>query len=252
MGYKDKLKQREYNREYHKQNKERVHKRKHYYNILNKTPEELKRIEERRLIKEKKELDYQEAMKNKTTPPPGKTYFTDKRSVNNLKNKFFVAYGDKCKECGESIRGLLTLDHINNNGILSGRHRHKEEYRRAVNHFDDKEFQILCFNCNMRKNRENLRKKGSKNQKTSERIHLKFFELYGNKCVCCGESVKDNLTMDHVKNNGKELRKKNGTGLAEYRVAIKVYDPETYQVLCWNCNLGKQTNKERICPHQKG
>lgn len=214
----------------------------------NKTHEEIARVEEKKRIKEQKEIEYQEAMKQreiKTEKQITRCSLKNKNYMKKLYNDFFIMYGDRCSLCGESVRGFLTLDHINNDA--NGR-RSKEEYRRAVKEYKPDEFQVLCYNCNECKNNDNQRKDGSYSDKYTKQIRSKFREMYGGKCACCGESEPKNLTLDHIKNNGKELRKKNGTGLAEHRVAVKNYDPETYQVLCWNCNIGKHRNKN-TCPH---
>jgi hypothetical protein len=84
----------------------------------------------------------------------------------------------------------------------------------------------------------------------NKNLRKKFFEMYGNKCVCCGESEYIFLTMDHVQNDGNKRRERYGNNnLKEYRTAIKEYQPEIYQVLCYNCNHAKHINGG-ICPHK--
>lgn len=76
---------------------------------------------------------------------------------------------------------------------------------------------------------------------------------YGNRCVCCGETGKLFLTLDHVENNGSQMRKGDHgvTSSGLYRWAIKNGYPKSLQVLCMNCNFGKARNGG-ICPHQEG
>ncbi len=78
---------------------------------------------------------------------------------------------------------------------------------------------------------------------------------YGGCCNCCGESEIKFLTLDHVANDGASHRRSlsargdnAGGGLTMYRLARKEGYPSKYQVLCFNCNLGKQHNKG-VCPH---
>jgi len=86
--------------------------------------------------------------------------------------------------------------------------------------------------------------------KRTKRIQKEFFKMYGNKCAC-GETTPDFLTMDHVQNDGSKRREKKGNNnLKEYRNAVKEYRPDIYQILCFNCNLGKNRNGG-VCPHQK-
>lgn len=73
-------------------------------------------------------------------------------------------------------------------------------------------------------------------------------EHYGDKCACCGEENRGFLTIDHVNNDGWKLRKVHGTGLRLYRWIVKNNYPEYFQVLCYNCNFGRQRNGG-VCPH---
>ena len=83
-----------------------------------------------------------------------------------------------------------------------------------------------------------------------QRIHDKFFEMYGNKCACpgCNEKNKGFLTLDHVISNNSMPVDKRKKGLKAYRDAIREYRPDLYQVLCYNCNCAKNRNDE-VCPH---
>lgn len=72
-------------------------------------------------------------------------------------------------------------------------------------------------------------------------------EYYGGKCVCCGEDNEKFLTIDHVYNDGFEYRKKMTHKI--WRWAINNNFPDTLQILCWNCNMGKAHNNG-VCPHK--
>jgi hypothetical protein len=76
----------------------------------------------------------------------------------------------------------------------------------------------------------------------------KLLEIYGSKCACCGEANKAFLTLDHIRNDGKEDRAKEKHSAQVYRKAIKKPDRTVYQILCYNCNLGKGRNGG-VCPH---
>lgn len=79
------------------------------------------------------------------------------------------------------------------------------------------------------------------------------FEAYGGwKCACCGETEKSFLSIDHVENNGSQLRRAgiHGKPSAEfYRWLKRRRFPKGFQVLCMNCNVGKHRNGG-VCPHQ--
>lgn len=77
------------------------------------------------------------------------------------------------------------------------------------------------------------------------------YEHYGYKCACCKETEKAFLTIDHINNDGAEHRKtltSAGGGYAIYSWLVENDFPEGFQVLCWNCQWGK--NKHGMCPHQ--
>lgn len=75
---------------------------------------------------------------------------------------------------------------------------------------------------------------------------------YGDVCACCGESLPMLLTIDHVNNNGSAHRKEMGNSSRVYDWLIKSGFPEGFQVLCWNCNIGKHMNGGTHCPHLDG
>jgi hypothetical protein len=74
--------------------------------------------------------------------------------------------------------------------------------------------------------------------------------LYGGKCQCCSESNISFLTIDHVNRDGAKERKlgPNG-GFNFYRRLLKMGRQDKYQILCFNCNLGRELNGG-ICPHK--
>jgi len=95
-------------------------------------------------------------------------------------------------------------------------------------------------------------------QQKGRRDNLKklVFDHYGRRCNCpkCPTPDIDPLflTIDHINNDGyKERGHKNRRGLSTTSIYLKIIRtgfPDTYQVLCWNCNCGKRLNNG-ICPH---
>lgn len=79
-----------------------------------------------------------------------------------------------------------------------------------------------------------------------------IYKAYGNKCACCGETNPKFFTIDHVNNDGHIERKsgKYTNGSMFYRQIVKDRFPPNYQILCYNCNLGRARNGG-ICPHQE-
>lgn len=84
-----------------------------------------------------------------------------------------------------------------------------------------------------------------------ETAKTKVFEHYGMICCCCGEDEELFLTIDHKNNDGNLERWKSGkriTGKSLYTRIANSGFPDTYQILCMNCNFGKRMNRG-ICPH---
>lgn len=69
-------------------------------------------------------------------------------------------------------------------------------------------------------------------------------------CVCCGETNIGFLTIDHINNDGAKQRKNKQIGGNFYRWLKNNKFPEGFQVLCYNCNLGRAKNNG-VCPHEE-
>lgn len=76
-------------------------------------------------------------------------------------------------------------------------------------------------------------------------------------CACCKESIIDFLSLDHIDGGGnihrRSLSKSNGgspsgTTLYRYLRLNKWPKEPSFQVLCFNCNMGRSINNG-ICPH---
>lgn len=72
---------------------------------------------------------------------------------------------------------------------------------------------------------------------------------YGNKCACCGESRFEFLSMDHISGGGTADRRKSGLrGNAIIGWIIRNNYPDTFRILCHNCN--QAIGFYGICPHE--
>jgi hypothetical protein len=89
-----------------------------------------------------------------------------------------------------------------------------------------------------------------------QRVRDAVFSAYGGyRCVCCGETERAFLTLDHVENDGAKWRRETlgSRSMAGYRTYAWLFRhsfPPGYQVLCMNCNHGKRMN-HGVCPHQE-
>jgi hypothetical protein len=104
----------------------------------------------------------------------------------------------------------------------------------------------------------------SKEQKMAERreyskhyfkqLRLKVLLKYGGtepKCACCLENFIGFLTVDHVQCDGKiDRNNRPGCGFL-LDILRNPLDRNRYQILCYNCNMYKRADKEKICHHQQ-
>lgn len=88
------------------------------------------------------------------------------------------------------------------------------------------------------------------------KLWKQVFDLYGWKCACCEEGNIDFLTIDHINGGGKHERKNReySMGAGVLTMAVKEADPSKYQILCFNCNMGRQFRggEKHECPHCMG
>lgn len=90
---------------------------------------------------------------------------------------------------------------------------------------------------------------------SNKRLREAAYLAYGRRCVCCGEENLLFLSIDHVNNDGAAHRRSlRSTSTRSYggvnilAWAKKNNFPPSLQLLCFNCNCGKQRNGG-VCPH---
>lgn len=87
----------------------------------------------------------------------------------------------------------------------------------------------------------------------NDSIKKSVFEAYGGfHCVCCGETMKECLSIDHINGGGNQHRKSvvgNRGGPAFYRWLKQNKFPPGFRVLCMNCQFGRKHNSG-VCPHE--
>lgn len=94
-------------------------------------------------------------------------------------------------------------------------------------------------------------KKNEKNQRLKDQVYAQYG---GYVCACCGETEPLMLNLDHINNDGnrhrKLLRNRNCqvSSWTMYNWIVQNNFPPIFQVLCYNCNIGKYRNNG-LCPH---
>lgn len=177
----------------------------------------------------------------------------------------------KCSLCPENHDEFMVLDHIDGGGT---EHRKqtgsgsKFYFWIKKNHFPSG-YRVLCHNCNFkellrRNEKEIAEKERTKNlhktrirngkerlvnkqkaQAAYRKYHksnrIKCIKHYSNemKCICCGNSDVEVLSIDHIDGGGRKHMKELGvsSGNQFYSWLIKNHFPEGYRILCLNCNF---------------
>ncbi len=94
-----------------------------------------------------------------------------------------------------------------------------------------------CKSCNA--------KGAERTREFNRKLKMNAFNQYGGSvCVGCGITDPDLLTVDHIENDGASHRKMDKLAKNNmYRWLVKNNYPEGFQILCWNCNMGKQIKR---------
>jgi hypothetical protein len=164
-----------------------------------------------------------------------------------------------CQNCGIDGICFLTVDHIEGRKKM-GHDRYtgtSELYRYILKNQFPSNFQILCFNCNMKK--EIIREKElSQNLKNIKRRYLRrklkvevFSEICKSnpRCQCCGYDDLDGLSVDHIEGRKKMGHDRRFRAGDLYAWIKRNNYPSGFQILCINCNSVKWQLGE--CPHLK-
>ncbi len=97
----------------------------------------------------------------------------------------------------------------------------------------------------------NLERARAKQREVNRNLKDAVYEAYGGyRCACCGETISQFLSLDHIDNDGAEHRRR----IDRRKIYKWLRDngfPPGYQILCMNCNFGKARNGG-ICPHEEG
>lgn len=78
---------------------------------------------------------------------------TERQRSVRVKHEVMQKYGGACTCCGESSVAFLSIDHINNDGVVkrkSGEHKVGSGFYKKLRKAPvDPTLQVLCYNCNM-------------------------------------------------------------------------------------------------------
>jgi len=145
----------------------------------------------------------------------------------------------ECKMCQKKRVSKWARDRYKNN---------PEVKKRIIKYYEDnKELRLKQIKKWAKNNPEKRRRY---NVSWRWKLRMDIIKAYGGKCACCGESIPEFLTIDHIANDGNKHREKDKTmqGGGLYRWLKKNnYPKDNYQLLCCNCNFAK--GHFGGCPH---
>jgi hypothetical protein len=170
----------------------------------------------------------------------------------------------QCKTCGV-WKDIQTGFRINKQGNCNSYCIPCENLRRKIWNVNHKERDRECHHLNYLRNKEAAIKRSSEfyhcnrdrilahRRRRGWELKLRVIQAYGGCCICCGETIPEFLTVDHIDNDGAEDRRKHRgshSGSNFYKRLERLRFPkDKYQLLCWNCNCGKAYYG--ACPHQE-
>jgi hypothetical protein len=88
-------------------------------------------------------------------------------------------------------------------------------------------------------------------RKTLQNLRKEMIKNYGSKCVCCGESREEFMSIDHINGYGnqhKKLLKKPGNNFYRW-LKQNNWPKDEFRLLCYNCNCSR--GFLGYCPHEK-
>lgn len=164
-----------------------------------------------------------------------------------------IPYHGKSEKVCTGCKKLLSAENF---GLTKDVHTSKVTGKTSTKYY----LNSKCKPCARKQTREwayaNRDYMFNKTREWRETLKKAVYEHYGGKCICCGEEDYMFLTLDHINNDGHkertrpapgELRKRK-IGGDYYKHIIDSGFPDDLQLMCYNCNCGKQRNFG-VCPH---
>lgn len=105
--------------------------------------------------------------------------------------------------------------------------------------------------CKINQKRYHLKSRDIRLKKMREYVQSlkqKVYDIYGNKCKCCGETNKEFFAVDHIEGGGSIERRKLGSRGIFLSALKPDFQKGKYQLLCHNCNMSM--GFYGYCPHK--
>ena len=148
-----------------------------------------------------------------------------------------------CKRCGETRSAdqfVVNRSAASGGNICRPCRRKRDAERREANRQKFRDEHAAWRDANREHVRAYARRK-------ARELRDEILDAYGGACACCGERVRDFLTLDHTDGGGSAHRK--ATWGKVYQQVKREGFPSGYRVLCWNCNWAYRLMGD--CPHRQ-
>jgi hypothetical protein len=191
----------------------------------------------------------------------------------STRRRCIESMGGECASCKTSQYEVLCIDHVHGDGFVDRGHE-IGVWNKILCGEDLHKYQVLCFNCNLKK--ERLRPppdptgqaKKCPTCRTDVDVSLfkkhrqypdglyyecspcirarelvvkrsSFLKIGDDKCLNCGETDIDVLSVDHVHGDGGgKTRGRGNLGSGSYKKVLSGVIPlSSVRVLCMNCNI---------------
>jgi len=155
-------------------------------------------------------------------------------------NKKYRGHERECKNCGEKFS---TSAYQKVYCTPKCQHQSHVRYNKELNQRETTKLKKKVYVQN------NIEKVRASARRGIQKIKILIIQNYGGRCVCCGETEIDFLTIDHVNGLKGQSKKKERGRQFYYRLIREGFPQDLYQCLCMNCNWGRRFTG--VCPHAR-
>lgn len=146
----------------------------------------------------------------------------------------------KCRVCNIELKESNWAKSLmsKNSKICKECHNNKVKNWRKANKSKVNNYSLEAYYRNPKKSHKST-------NEYRKKLRIEMINEYGGKCIKCGITDYDVLSIDHIDNTGAEDRKNGLYGYNLYRKLKKDSWPkDNYQLLCRNCNWKKELKRK--------
>lgn len=112
-----------------------------------------------------------------------------------------------------------------------------------------KTYMQTYYNKNKKVILDQNKTRGRERHYEAKKLCIEHYSNGTNSCECCGETIPEFLTINHINGGGNKDRAQAKGARTFYEYLVKNNYPDGLNVLCYNCNCSM--GFFGYCPHQK-